>query len=136
MRKNIQRIICLALVFVSCISVFTGCSGNGDIPTLVPDTQIMEDKYELNSKISNEMTYNIDYITDAPSALSLNTNITTMTLFNHIDVQVDEWDVFTIGVNTLGDVEQIIKNANTKYVTDNTNAVIAKRQAEIDKEYL
>lgn len=135
MRKNIQRIICLALVFVSCISVFTGCSGTGDIPTLVPDTQIMEDKYELNPKISNEMTYVIDYITDPPSSYSLNTNIDSMTVFNHMELQVDEWEVFTIGKSTLGDVEQIIKNANVKYVTDNTNAVIAKRQAEIDAEY-
>ena len=135
MRKNIQKIICLALALVSCISTFTGCSGESDVPIIVPDTQIMEDKYELNSKITNEMTYSIDYITAPPSGLSLNTKIDTMTLFNHIEMQVDEWDVFTVGVSTLGEVEQIIKNANTKYVTDNTNAVIAKRQAEIDEEY-
>lgn len=105
------------------------------MPIIVPDTQIMEDKYELNNKISNEMSYTIDYITNKPTGFALNTKIESMTFFNHIEVQVDEWDVFTVGVSTLGEVEQIIKNANTKYVTDNTNAVIAKRQAEIDAEY-
>lgn len=135
MRKNIQKIICLILVIVTCMSVYTGCSGNSDIPTLVPDAQIMDDKYELKPDITDEMTYVIDYITKPPTSLGLNTKIESMTLFNHMEIQVDEWEVFTMGQDTLGDIVKIIEDANVKHVTDKTNAVIAERQAKIDEEY-
>lgn len=133
-KSNLKRILCILLVFVLITSTFTGCFAEDDeIPAIIPEEQIFEDSYERNEEITDTMTYNMDYITS--SGLLFSSSMDVATIFNHVDIQVDNWDCVTVGVTTMGEIAKIVDTVNKNYVTDNTNAVIAERQAIIDAEY-
>jgi hypothetical protein len=134
MRKNIKKIICLLLALVAVMSLFAGCAEEqeDEIPVIIPEQQIFDDKYERNDDITNFMTYTVDYISNSGSFLS---SVEVITLFDHMKVQVDKMDSVTIGITTMGEIAAIVDKANNDYVTEKTNAVIAKRQAKIDEEY-
>jgi hypothetical protein len=133
MTKTIIRLLYLTLSLILITSTLTGCLSEEEvIPEIVPEEQIFEDSYERNSEITDIMTYSIDYIT---SERALFSSMDVLTLFNHIKVQVDNWECVTVGTTTMGEIATLIDSANSNYIAEKTNEIIAERQAVIDAEY-
>lgn len=136
MKKKISKIICITLTFILILSVFSGCGpGEGEqvpIPKIVPEEQIMADKYERNDDITDLVTYSFDYITNKKGS---GDRMDVVPMFDHFKVQVDAWESMTVGLSTMDQIIKIIDRANEAYVKEKTNAIIAERQAKIDKEY-
>lgn len=131
MRKKIIKPIALILSTVMLASSLVGC-GSGDESTIqVPKNTLMKDEYEPGIELTDDLSYQMDYVTNPNNPDSLE----VVRLFDHMKVQIDDWPCLTVGVSTLGDVVTTIEQMNTTYVETKTQAVIDERQAEIDKEY-
>jgi hypothetical protein len=134
MKLKLKKILCLSLVLALTVPFFTGCVEEEEpLPVIIPEQQIFNDKYERNSEITDNLTYKYDYITT--KSTYNNGNMEVLALFNHMKVQVDSWDCITVGSTTMGELIATIDKANENYVKTKTDAVIAERQAAIDKEY-
>ena len=138
--KNYKRIIALILVLVSITSLFASCGNKEKVisaPTLIPEEQIMADKYALNDDITNMVKFTMDYTKTRreDGKTSINEKITTYALSEHFGIQVDNWKSIVIGIDTMGDILAEIDARNAKYVEEQTAALIAARQKAIDEEY-
>ena len=97
-----------------------------------PVDQMIDEFYDRNELITNEIVYNLDHVTSTkPNSTALD----VVQLFDHIKIQVDGWQCVTLGVSTMAEIVDIIDKANEDYVLSKTNEVIAERQAAIDAEY-
>ena len=118
------------------MSVFAGCSTEKEkeipMPVLDPEIQLLEDSYESKKEITDNLTCVIDYVSEGEQTLST-TNI--LHLFEHPKIQVDNLDVVTLGQTTMQELVDIVDEANTNYITEKTDALIAERQKLIDEEY-
>ena len=138
--KNYKRIIALILVLVSITSLFASCGNKEQVinaPTLIPEEQIMADKYALNDDITNMVKFTMDYTKTRreDGKTSINEKITTYALSEHFGIQVDNWKSIVIGIDTMGDILAEIDARNAQYVEEQTAALIAARQKAIDEEY-
>lgn len=133
---KIKKLLCLLLTLTMILPIFSGCGKEKEkeipMPVLNPELQLLEDSYECAEEITDFLTCNIDYVSTGDGKLS-NTEI--LDLFEHPKIQVDDWDVVTLGATTMQEVVDIIDAANERYVTEKTDALIAERQKLIDEEY-
>ena len=138
MKQITKKILCFCIVITMIACTFVGCGGGdgGDlIPeelTMHPIDRMINDKYERNDEITDEMTYTMGYLTPIDTYYN---DFEVLPLFEHIKIQVDGWQCVTVGVTTMAELVQIIDQTNEAYIKEKTNALIAERQAAIDAEY-
>lgn len=134
--KYIKRIVSLGLSIVTIASLLTGCKESVEVPTLVPAEQMQLDEYDLNEDITKMLTKTYDYTRNNTESFYLtNENMNVLPLFNHMKIQVDNWESMIIGRTTMGGLVEIIENANDNYVKTKTQEIIDARQKIIDDEY-
>lgn len=134
-QKMFTKLICLLLVIATLGSTMIGCSSDDEDEWVIyPEEQLFEDKYERKDYITNSMGYATDYITSWNTSSTFS-NMDIVNLFDHIKVQVDDWDCITIGISTMGQIAKVVDDANERYVTARFEAIVAERQAAIDAEY-
>ena len=130
-KRLVSTILCIVLILIT----ITGCSNTTDDPILIdlsPQEKMMADKYERKEYISDSLEYVMDYVSGNSYYYN---SLRVAPLFNAFNVQVDDWDCITLGKSTMGDIVKIVDTANTNYVTNRTNEIIAARQAKIDADY-
>lgn len=139
MLKKIKKPLCLLLVALMAVPMFVGCSDEeeSDIPTIVPELQIFADEYRRDETITEYVSYRTTFIKPKKdtAASSIFEKMEIFNLYQHFDVQVDNWECVTVGVTTMGEIAAIVDAVNDKYVEENEAAIIAERQAVIDAEY-
>ena len=129
-----KRLIALLLVVASLATMLTGCmEAEITAPLIVPEQQIFDDKYERNEDITEFLTFRYDYLRDVEEYAGQEREV--IALYDHMHVQVDNWESVIVGKTTMGEIVKIIDGVNENYVTGKTNALIAERQAAIDAAY-